>query len=74
MSSHTVRAVVDPRLCIGSGTCIAVAPGLFEIGVDGTSAPVRSEIASDLMLLAAEHCPVGAIRIVDGPRTPNPDR
>lgn len=74
MSSRTVRAVVDPRLCIGSGTCIAVAPGLFEIGVDGTSQPVRSVAASELLLSAAEHCPVGAIRIVDGPQAGNPDR
>ena len=26
-----VRVTVDPELCMGSGTCMAVAPTLFEM-------------------------------------------
>ena len=32
---NAVRVMVDPERCMGSGTCMAVAPALFEMGDDG---------------------------------------
>ena len=35
------RVKVDPELCMGSGTCLAVAPALFEMGENGAARPLR---------------------------------
>lgn len=56
------RLFVDPDLCIGSGICLATAPGHFETGEDNRSrarpdAPEADESARD----AAALCPVEAI-------------
>lgn len=38
------RVTIDPQVCLGSGTCIAVAPALFEMGDAGTTQPQRSVV------------------------------
>jgi ferredoxin len=59
------RVTVDPDLCIGSGMCAGTAPHAFEL-VDGVSRPLAEEIdPDDVVLGAAESCPVEAIMIRD---------
>lgn len=58
------RIEVTPD-CVGSGMCLATAPGYFEL-VDGFSAP-RNEVVSphDVLVAAAELCPMSAIVVRD---------
>lgn len=60
----TVRASVDPDLCIGSGTCVHLAPGGFELDDDGVALPIEPAQASEQQLrLAARSCPTSAITV-----------
>jgi ferredoxin len=60
------RVTIDDSLCIGSGGCVLRAPDAFELDVYRQSC-VRHELlpVSDLILDAAESCPVEAISILD---------
>jgi ferredoxin len=59
------RVTVDPERCSGSGVCAATAPGHFRV-VDGRSR-AAAELAdpADVVLAAAESCPMEAITIRD---------
>ncbi|MEU4202002.1 ferredoxin [Streptomyces sp. NPDC045470] len=60
------RVTVDRGVCIGSGLCVATAPGGFALDAARQSHPVRPECdASDDVLAAAEGCPVEAITVTD---------
>jgi ferredoxin len=60
------RIQVDRERCVGSGTCEALAPDLFEVGddgivemlrpFDGDQAPARD---------AVQGCPTRALSLVD---------
>jgi len=66
MSGDLVEITVDPQLCMGSGTCIAVAPDLFDIGAGGTSEPRAASVErSDILTMAIGRCPTGAIQLID---------
>jgi ferredoxin len=55
------------RACISSGICLAMAPDNFEfVGVRArpTSASIRSSEEAELVMDAADDCPVGAISVV----------
>jgi ferredoxin len=57
---------VDRELCIGSGTCVRLAPGAFALDDEEISVVVDPDAAGeDKLRLAAEACPTDAIRIVD---------
>ncbi len=57
-----VRVTVDPELCFGSGTCMAIAPVLFDMGDAGTAQPLRSVVERSAKLdEAVSRCPTGAI-------------
>lgn len=61
------KVVVDPDLCIGSASCVAIAPDIFDLGEDG-KAFVKA--GADLkrveeILDAARSCPVNAILVYD---------
>ena len=59
---NAVRVMVDPELCMGSGTCMAVAPALFEMGDDGIATPLQSLSERSAKLdQAVSRCPTGAI-------------
>lgn len=61
---RTVRVTVDPEVCLGSGTCIAFAPQLFEMGDAGAAHPLASIVEHNEQLdTAAARCPTGAIDI-----------
>jgi ferredoxin len=62
--SGALRIVVDPELCVGSCTCLRLAPGVFAIGLDGHAAVADAGAADRPAILeAAENCPTGAIAV-----------
>ncbi|MBX7433386.1 ferredoxin [Mycobacterium sp. Y57] len=62
-----MRVRVDRQLCMGSGTCLATAPALFDMGDDGTADPVAPLVAPSAVLDAAvSRCPTGAIQTLPG--------
>ncbi|MBV8179579.1 MAG: ferredoxin [Mycobacterium sp.] len=59
---YAVQVTVDPELCMGSGTCMAVAPALFDMGGDGTAIPLRPLVEQSAKLdEAVSRCPTSAI-------------
>ena len=59
------RVHVDSA-CIGSGSCVGIAPAHFELGDDARSHPLVAETEPDETVLdAVASCPVEAIMIVD---------
>ncbi|WP_116209355.1 ferredoxin [Streptomyces olivoreticuli] len=77
-SDGTLRAHIDPELCVGSGICLATAPRHFEPTMDARSrarpdAPPADDRAQD----AAALCPMEAIHFVRAreptPRTAPPE-
>lgn len=64
-----MKVTVDPDKCCGYGECAAVAPGLFEIGEDSRSHPLRDgELSEQDAALAREarySCPVEAIGLTE---------
>jgi ferredoxin len=63
---------VDPDTCIGSGMCAALAPAWFTL--DGPHAvAVAGEVEpAEILLDAADSCPVTAITVTDGDREVGP--
>jgi ferredoxin len=64
----SVRLEIDRDLCIGSGTCVRLAPAVFALD-DEEMAVVLDPGAADIskLRLAGEACPTEAIRIGDAP-------
>jgi len=59
----TVRVTAD---CAGTGQCVAVAPVIFELDVDGFSTVVGSVDTAERVAaarMAAQMCPMAAIEI-----------
>ena len=60
------KIVVDRNLCIGAASCIAVAPGVFELDAENKAVVYNDKGADDeTILLAAKSCPTNAILIFD---------
>jgi ferredoxin len=60
------KVTVLRDLCIGATTCVAVAPGTFEM--DGENKAVikaGSPDAEATVLMAAQACPARAVTVVD---------
>ncbi len=57
---------IDREICIGAAPCVTVAPGVFQLD-DENKAYVVDQNAADAetILLAAQSCPVQAIKIFD---------
>jgi ferredoxin len=52
--------------CIGSGSCVGLAPEYFALGEDDRSHPVTALVAPDEKVLdAAYSCPMEAILVID---------
>jgi ferredoxin len=64
MTEKTWRIEVS-RACMGSGICLATAPGYFRLA-GGRSEPVSAAVEGDddLVLAAAELCPASAISVL----------
>ncbi len=57
---------VDRELCIGASSCVAVAPGVFQLDAEGKAYVVAIEGADDETIrLSAESCPTKAIFLYD---------
>jgi ferredoxin len=60
-----VRVTVDPYMCIGSGTCVHLAPGGFALDDEGIAVPIEPGTATEEQLrLAARSCPTAAITVL----------
>jgi ferredoxin len=61
-----VRVDVDERRCVGSGTCVLIAPSLFSLDAGNTSVPPRDVVnADDALIEAVESCPTEALVAID---------
>ncbi len=60
------KIVVDRSLCIGAASCVALAPGVFELDAEN-KAVVYNETGADdeTIMLAAKSCPTRAILVFD---------
>ncbi|KKW20959.1 MAG: hypothetical protein UY71_C0027G0006 [Parcubacteria group bacterium GW2011_GWB1_52_7] len=60
------KIIVDRNLCIGAASCIAVAPGVFELDSENKAVVYNAEGAdAETILLAAKSCPTMAIIVFD---------
>lgn len=60
------KIVVDRNLCIGAASCIAIAPGVFELDSENKAVVYNEKGADDeTILLAAKSCPTRAILVFD---------
>lgn len=60
------KIFIDRDLCIGAASCIAVAPGVFELDKENKAFVKDSTAADDeTILLAAQSCPTKAIMLYD---------
>lgn len=60
------KVTVIRDLCIGATTCVAVAPGTFDMDAEGKAIIKEgSADAQATILMAAQSCPTRAITIVD---------
>lgn len=60
------RVEVDRDLCIGAAPCVVVAPGVFQLDEENKAIVIDQKGADDeTILLAAQACPVQAIRVFD---------
>lgn len=57
---------INQNICVGSGTCTAIAPDYFTLNdEDRSSAPSGIVPALPELIEAAEFCPTRAIEVVD---------
>ena len=60
------RVEVDRDLCIGAAPCVTVAPGVFQLDEENKAVVIDQKGADDeTILLAAQACPVQAIKVFD---------
>jgi ferredoxin len=60
------RIVVDRAKCIGARSCVAVAPGVFQMDDQNLAYVVDPDSEDeDTIMLAAQSCPVLAVLIYD---------
>ena len=65
-TAHIAKIIVDRGLCIGAASCIAVAPGVFELDGENKAVVYNDKGADDeTILLAAQSCPTQAILLFD---------
>lgn len=63
-----LTVLLDRDLCIGSGSCVAVAPAVFELDsmVQVAFVPEDDQpVARELLIEACQVCPVNAITLLD---------
>lgn len=61
------KVVVNKDLCIGSASCVAIAPDVFDLDEDGKAVVKEGASLADVqaVLDAAKSCPVDAIVVYD---------
>jgi ferredoxin len=64
-----VEVEIDWDRCMGSGNCVFLAPGTFDLGDEGHAVVLDPEATDEERLrVTAEGCPVGAITLSRGGR------
>jgi ferredoxin len=62
MADSGLEIAVDDTLCIGSGTCLQLAPGVFVLDERGVAVVADPSMADEQSILrAARSCPSDAI-------------
>jgi ferredoxin len=58
-----IKVSVDKNKCIGSASCVVLAPEFFDLGEDGKSKALKEYVTENIETLkkAANACPVNAI-------------
>jgi len=57
---------IDREKCIGAASCVAIAPGVFQLDAENKATIVDEKGADDeTILLAAQSCPTQAIILFD---------
>jgi len=65
-STRKVSTSVDPDVCVGNASCVAIVPDVFALDDNMQSTVVNADGAPwEQILDAAENCPVSAITVVD---------
>ena len=59
------RIEIDRSLCSAYGTCIDIAPDLFELSDDLIAVARVEATDAEVAVEAASACPMGAIRLVE---------
>jgi ferredoxin len=60
------KIYIDRDLCIGAASCIAIAPGVFELDAENKATVKDPKGADDdTIMLAAQSCPTKAIYLYD---------
>ncbi len=60
------RVAVDRAKCIGANSCVAVAPGVFQLDAENLAYVVDpNSTDDDTIMLAAQACPVLAVLLYD---------
>jgi ferredoxin len=60
------KVIVDKEKCIGCGTCVATASKTFKLDTNNKADVIKGKNDDDEVILkAAESCPVSAIEIKD---------
>jgi ferredoxin len=67
MNPHSLTVSVNEDLCVGNAMCRAIAPHTFIASPNGKST-VADPVTDDreLLIEAADTCPVAAIQVVGG--------
>jgi ferredoxin len=61
-----LRVIVDRLKCISAGSCVDVAPGVFQLDEEYVAVIINPRGAeTGTIIAAAEACPVEAIRVID---------
>ncbi len=64
IGKYRVEVIRDK--CISAGSCVAVAPGVFQLDEEQIAKVISQDGADDEMkLLAAQSCPTMAIKVFD---------
>lgn len=56
-----MKAKVDRELCMGVGSCVAVAPEIFKLDEEFKAVVLNQSADRDKLIEAAESCPYQAI-------------
>jgi ferredoxin len=59
------QIVIDRSLCSGFGSCVELAPDVFELDAAGTAALRIGRSADPAVLDAAAACPMAAIEVIE---------
>lgn len=60
------KIIVDRNLCIGAASCVAIAPGTFQLDSENKAVVYNEKGDNDeTILLAAKSCPTRAILVFD---------